>query len=131
MGTFIENVLGSAAGSVVTVEPDYVVINDGVSHTAVDEISSVANPEKVYVIYDHDVPTGRPEAAAILRKNLAFAQKYGCHYIQAKGIGYLYLLHEVIKPGQIAVGGGSHAAIFGAGGALGINVSVPELARLA
>ena len=130
MGTFVENILGSAAGSVVTVEPDYIIINDGVSHAAVDEIGSVANPDKVYVVYDHDVPTGRPEAAAILRKNLSFAQKYGCHYVQAKGIGYLYLMREVVKRGRIAVGGGSHAAIFGANGALGINVSVPELARL-
>ncbi|MBQ8076738.1 MAG: 3-isopropylmalate dehydratase [Oscillospiraceae bacterium] len=130
MSTFIEAVLGGAAGSVVTIEPDVVVMNDGVSHAAVDEIGSVAYPEKVYVVYDHDVPTGRPEAAAILRKNLLFAQKYGCHYVQAKGIGYLYLLHEVVKPGQIVVGGGSHASIFGANGVLGINVSVPELARL-
>ncbi|MBQ3373793.1 MAG: 3-isopropylmalate dehydratase [Oscillospiraceae bacterium] len=130
MSTFIETVLGGAAGSVVTIEPDVVVINDGVSHAAVEEIGSVAYPERVYVIYDHDVPTGRPEAAAILRKNWLFAQKYGCHYVQAKGVGYLYLLHEVVKPGQIVVGGGSHAAIFGANGVLGINVSVPELARL-
>lgn len=130
MSTFIETVLGGKAGSVVTVEPDYVVINDGVSHAAVDEIGGVAFPDRVYVIYDHDVPTGRPEAAAILRKNLLFAQHYGCHYVQAKGIGYLYLLHEVIKPGNIIIGGGSHAAIFGANGALGINASVLELARL-
>lgn len=131
MSTFVERLLNGTAGSVVTVEPDYVVINDGVSHTAVDEISSVAHPERIYVIYDHDVPTGRPEAAAILRKNLLFAQHYGCHYVQAKGIGYLYMLHEVAKPGQIVVGGGSHASIFGANGVLGINVSTLELARLA
>lgn len=130
MRSFIETILGGEAGSVVTVEPDYVILNDGVSHAAVDEISSVAYPEKVYVIYDHDVPTGRPEAAAILRRNLLFAQKYGCPYVQAKGIGYLYMLHNVVKPGQIVIGGGSHAAIFGANGVLGINVSVPELARV-
>lgn len=130
MRTWIENALGGAAGSVVTIEPDVIVINDGVSHAAVDEISSVANPERVWVVYDHDVPTGRPEAAAILRKNLLFAQQYGCHYVQAKGIGYLYLLHEVVKPGQVVIGGGSHGAIFGAGGALGLNVSIPELARV-
>ena len=130
MSTFIEKVLGGAAGSVVTIEPDVIVINDGVSHAAIEEITSVAFPERVYVIYDHDVPTGRPEAAEILRKNWLFAQKYGCRYVQAKGIGYLYLLHEMVKPEQIVVGGGSHAAIFGARRALGINVSIPELARL-
>ena len=130
MLTFVEKIFGASAGSVVTVEPDYVVINDGVSHAAVDDISTVAYPEKVQVIYDHDVPTGRPEAAAVLRKNLAFAKKHGCPYIQAKGIGYLYLLNEVVKPGQIVVGGGSHGSIFGAKKALGINVSIPELARI-
>ena len=90
MSTFVERLLGGKAGTVVTVEPDWIVINDGVSHAAVEEISAVAKPEKVMVIYDHDVPTGRPEAAAILRKNLAFAEKYGCPYIQAEGVGYQY-----------------------------------------
>lgn len=130
MSSFIEKILGGKAGEVVTVEPDYAVINDGVSHSAVDEISSVRYPERVLVIYDHDVPTGRPEAAAILRNNLNFADKYGCKYIQAQGVGYQYILNEVVKSGQIIIGGGSHAGIFGAKGALGINVSIPELARI-
>lgn len=130
MGTFVETLLGGAAGTVVTVEPDFIIINDGISHSAVDEISSVAAPEKVLVIYDHDVPTGRPEAAAILRKNLEFAETYGCPYIQSEGVGYQYMANEVVKQGQIVIGGGSHESIFGAKGALGIHVSIPELARV-
>ncbi len=130
MGTFVEQMLGGASGTVVTVEPDYIVINDGISHAAVDDIRTVAAPEKVLVIYDHDVPTGRPEAAEILRKNLKFAEKFGCSYIQAEGVGYQYMVNEVVKPGQIVIGGGSHGSIFGAIGALGINVSIPELARV-
>ncbi len=130
MGKFVERLLGGPAGTVVTVEPDYIVINDGVSHSAVDEIAGVAAPERVLVIYDHDVPTGRPEAAAVLKKNLAFAERFGCQYIQAEGIGYQYMANEVVKPGEIVIGGGSHGSIFGAKGALGINVSVPELARV-
>ena len=54
MSTFVERLLGGKAGTVVTVEPDWIVINDGVSHAAVEEISAVAKPEKVMVIYDHD-----------------------------------------------------------------------------
>ena len=130
MDTFIEKMLGKKAGEVTTIEPDYIVINDGVSNVATDEISSVACPEKLIVIYDHDVPTGRPEAAAILRKNLEFAKKYNLRYEQAKGIGYQYMLDEVVKQGEIIIGGGSHGSIFGAVKALGINVSVPELARI-
>ena len=130
MSTFIETMLGAAAGSVVTVEPDYIVINDGGCHAAVDDIAAVAAPEKVLVIYDHDVPTGRPEAAAVLRKNLAFAEKFGCRYIQAEGIGYQYMVNEVVKAGDIIIVGGLHSSIYGAVGALGINVSIPELARV-
>ena len=70
MSTFVEKVMGAKAGTVVTINPDYVVINDGVSAAAVKEIKAVEVPEKVLVIYDHDVPTGRPEAAAILKQNL-------------------------------------------------------------
>ncbi len=130
MGTFIEKFLGKEEGSVVIMFPDYVVINDGVSSAAVDEISTVANQDNVWVFHDHDVPTGSSAAADILRKNLAFAKKYGCHYVQAKGVGYQYLLDEVVKPGQIVVGAGSHGSIYGSIGALGIDVSIPELARV-
>ena len=45
MSTFVERLLGGKAGTVVTVEPDWIVINDGVSHAAVEEISAVAKPE--------------------------------------------------------------------------------------
>lgn len=130
MATFVEQLLGGAAGEIVTIEPDYIVINDGVSSAAVEDISTVAAPEKVLVVYDHDVPTGRPEAAEVLKKNFAFAKKYGTQYIQAKGIGYQYLVNEVVKPGQIVIGGGSHGSIYAAKGALGIDVSIPELARV-
>lgn len=130
MSTFIERVLGKAAGSVAIIKPDYIVINDGVSNAAVDEISTVGNQDKVWVFHDHDVPTGSPEAANILKKNLGFATKNGCHYVQAKGVGYQYMLSEIVKPGEVVIGGGTHGSIFGAKKALGINVSIPELARI-
>lgn len=129
MSTFVEKIMGNTAGAVVTLTPDYLVINDGISHTTVDKISTVANQDRVWIIYDHDVPTGSPDAAAVLRKNLKFAVKNGCHYVQAKGTGYQYMLDEVVQPGQIVVGGGSHGGIFGSKGVLGINVSIKELAR--
>lgn len=130
MDTFIEKMMGQQAGEIATIRPDYIVINDGVSHGAVSEIKSVADADKVWVIYDHDVPTGSTEAAEILKQNLAFANQYGCHYVQAQGIGYQYMINEVVTPGQIVVGGGSHGSIFGAGSVLGLNVSIPELARV-
>lgn len=129
MATFVERLLGASAGSVVTIQPDIIIVNDGVSSAAVDEVSAVTAPEKVWVFYDHDVPTGTPEASATFRKINEFANRFGVRFVQARGIGYQYLLNETVRACQIIVGGGSHASIFGASGALGVNVSIPELAR--
>lgn len=122
--------LGAAEGSIVTVKPDYIVVTDGPSHKAVEGVRSVAAPEKVMVIFDHDVPTGSPDAADILREINTFAHKYNCRFVQSVGVGYQWMLNEVVKPGQIVVGGGRHASIYGSIGALGINVSALELARV-
>jgi 3-isopropylmalate/(R)-2-methylmalate dehydratase large subunit len=126
----IEKLLGQSAGQIARIEPDYIVITDGISHAAVNEITAVENPDKVLVIYDHDVPTGSPESADILRKNFEFSQKFNCRYIQAKGLGYQYMIDEMVKKGEIIIGGGNHASVFGSKGALGLNVSRPELARV-
>ena len=40
------------------------------------------------------------------------------------------MLSEVVKPGDIVIGGGRYASIYGSIGALGLNVTVPELARV-
>ena len=130
MATFIETMLNAAAGSIATVRPDYIVVTDGPSHKAVEMVRSVACPEKVMVIFDHDVPTGSPQAADILRKINRFAREFGCNYIQAEGVGYQWMLNENVKPGQIVIGGGRHNSIYGANGALGLNVSATELARV-
>jgi 3-isopropylmalate/(R)-2-methylmalate dehydratase large subunit len=130
MGSQIERILGGTQGSVVTVTPDYAIINDGLSSGAVEMISTVAESDKVLVIYDHDVPTGTPESAATFRKVNAFAKKFGTTFVQAQGTGYSWMLVNKVRPGHIVVSGGTHTAIFGAIGAIGINVSNTELARI-
>ena len=37
------------------------------------------------------------------------------------------MLNNIVNAGEIIIGAGSHAGIFGAKGALGINVSILEL----
>lgn len=130
MATLIESMLGASAGSIVTVKPDCVVVTDGPSNKVTELVTSVAAPEKVTVIFDHDVPTGSPEAAFTWKRIHTFAQKFNCKFVQNVGIGYSWMLHEVVKPGDILIGGGKHASIYGSVGALGLNVSVPELARV-
>lgn len=130
MATFIEAMGGAAPGSIVTVKPDHIVVTDGPSHKAVENVHSVVVPGRTTVIFDHDVPTGSPEAADILRKINTFAHQYGCRFVQSVGVGYQWMLNEVVKPGQIVIGAGRHNSIYGSIGALGINVTPLELARV-
>ena len=130
MAAMIESMLGASAGSIVTVKPDYTVITDGPSNRVTEMVKSVAAPEKVVVIFDHDVPTGSPEAAFTWKRIHTFAHTYSCKFVQNVGIGYNWMMNEVVKPGDIVIGGGRHASIYGSIGALGLNVTVPELARV-
>ena len=127
MANLIESILGAAAGQRVTVTPDYIIVNDGPSHQAIEGVTKVAHPERVVVYYDHDVPSGTPETSVIFAKLLAFARSFGTRFVQSEGVGYLHLLDNDVKPGMVIVGGGEHASIFGAKGALGVNLTVEQL----
>lgn len=124
----IEKILGAPAGTVVSFQPDWLLVTNGVAHQAVLEAQNVAQPAKVQLYFDHNVPTGDPEASHVFDILRDFAKKYGIAFHQALGSAYECLLH-IVQPGRILVGGGSHASILGAAGALGIDVSPLELAR--
>ena len=53
MANNFDTLLTAAPGSVVTLEPDYIVVNDGVSYLAAVEAKSVANPDKVQPVILH------------------------------------------------------------------------------
>lgn len=129
--TAIEQILNGVAGEMVTVKPTYVVVNDGEGHKAVDLVErGIVNRDNIIIFFDHDVPTGTSEAAAVVGKLERFSQEYGICYIQAKGTGYQVMLDEFVKPGDIVISAGRHNSIYGAGGALGLNVNVEQLAHV-
>lgn len=127
MAKLIETILGAAAGSTVKVTPDLVIVNDGPSHKAIEGVTKVACPENVVLYYDHDVPAGTPETSRIFAELLAFSRAHSVKLVQAEGVGYLHLLDTAVKPGMVIVGGGEHASIFGAKGALGVNLDAKAL----
>lgn len=129
--TAIEQILNGVAGETVTVKPTYVVVNDGEGHKAVDLVErGIVNRDSIIIFFDHDVPTGTSEAAAVVGKLERFSQEYGIRYIQSKGTGYQVMLDEFVKPGDIVVSAGRHNSIYGADGALGLNVNVEQLAHV-
>ena len=99
MSTFVEKMLGAPAGSPARITPDLIVVNDGICHTAVEMANLVRSPDKVRVIFDHDVPTGRPEAARVFGSIRRFARENNVRFIQAEGVGYQYLLEQEVRPG--------------------------------
>jgi 3-isopropylmalate/(R)-2-methylmalate dehydratase large subunit len=128
--SFVERILGSETGKTTSVKPDLIIVNDGVSSTVVDMVSRVESLPQIIVIYDHDVPTGSSESAGVFIKINRFAKQFGLEFVQGKGIGYQYLLDEVIQSGQIIAGGGSHTSIFGEKRALGINLPIDALKKV-
>lgn len=127
---WIETILGGKAGDAVTVEPDLTLVTNGFSHGAIDYTEGVADPDKVLVMYDHNIPSGSPEDAKVYGEILRFAQKNRISFKQAKGYSLQYLADEIVKGGQIVVTGTRHAAVLGAKGVLGIGLCNTELGRV-
>lgn len=133
---FGKAILAQAAGvetvqvnNSVSVQVDYCLINDAVSHQSIDYLSDedvLFNKEKVAVIIDHDTPSGSESSSVIQRKLINFAKKHDTIYYHGEGVGYQLMLDNYVKQGEIIVGTGEHMAVFGAAGALGLTVK-PEL----
>ena len=126
----IEKLLGAAQGEIATASPDMILVTNGFSHGVTEYVSRVAEPDKVLVMYDHNVPSGSPEDARVFGEILRFSKEHGTRFLQAKGTGLQSLLEEEVKPGQIVVTGSRHSSVLGAVGALGIGISNTELARV-
>ncbi|HCX62754.1 MAG TPA: 3-isopropylmalate dehydratase [Clostridiales bacterium] len=111
---------------------NHCVINDGVSHKAVDLLideNNLNNKDIITVILDHDIPAGSFDSAFIQKKLIDFSKEHDLNFIQSTGIGYEIMLNGV-KNGEIVVGCGGHNGIYGVNNALGIKLSVEETAVL-
>lgn len=131
--TMAEKILGGVANQVVTVKPDYLVINDGIGHKAVDLVEKekgIYNKDKVIIVIDHDVPAGDSKGAAIFQQLVGFSKEYDIKFKQAEGTSYTVMLDSYVKPGQIIASCGAHNSIYGGAGALGLDVEVTTMGKL-
>jgi 3-isopropylmalate/(R)-2-methylmalate dehydratase large subunit len=127
----IEEILGAKAGDVACVEPKYILITNGFGHEITNLVTNVNNPNQSIVVYDHNVPAGRPEESKIFQEILQFARTYGIHFYQAKGIAQKWMMEEkMINPGDVIITGSRHSSVFGSVGALGLGLSYTEMARV-
>lgn len=122
-----------SAGQEITLHLDNIIINDGVSHKAVDlliEEKGLKNKDNITVILDHDIPAGSFESAFIQKKLIDFSKKHDLNFIQSAGTTYEIMLNDYVKKGTIAAVCGGHHGTFGVNGALGFKLTEQEMANL-
>ncbi len=127
---FIESLLNKKAGEIAQLAPMFCVITDGPGHAVFNQVSvpEIKDKEKVVIILDHDIPAGSFASAQIQKELIQTAQEGDLKFIQSKGIGYYVMVNEAVKPGDVVVSCGEHNAVYGAVGALGLDLSDAEMA---
>lgn len=129
---FIESLLARKAGEVIELDPDFCVITDGPGHDIFSLLKAdeIKDKKKTVIIFDHDIPAGSFNSAAIQKDLIKIAQEYDLEFIQSKGIGYHVMLDQYVKQGNIIVSCGEHNSVYGAAGAIGLNLSLDEMASV-
>ena len=132
----VEKILGAPAGTLVRCIPDAVMVNDGAGHKAVDLLNDYnADPaaplkDKVTVVLDHDIPAGSFESAFIQKKLIDFSRSFHLDFVQSAGIGYEWMYAKKVFKETLFISCGTHNAIVGAKGALGLGISPQAMAKL-
>ncbi len=137
-----EKILAHASGSlevfpeeIIEARVDLAMSHDGTTPPTVktfDEIADkVWDPEKIVIVFDHNIPANNIGSAEFQKITRNFANKQGIKKIYAHGEG---ICHQVlpekglIKPGTVVVGADSHTCTYGAFGAFATGVGATDLA---
>ena len=126
----IPSVLEAAAGTVLTLKPDFFVLTDGTAKTVPSllEGKAISDPGKVKVFIDHETPCGSETHAEWQKQLIRFATERGCELFNGYGTNYQLMLEKIVKPGQIVAHCGDYGSIYGACGVLAVKLSPEELA---
>jgi methanogen homoaconitase large subunit len=93
----------------------------------------VWDPDKIVIVYDHNVPANNPGSAEFQRITREFAREQGIKNIYTHGEG---ICHQVlpekgyIKPGMVVVGADSHTCTYGAFGAFATGMGATDMAAV-
>ena len=141
--TLVEKIIAKNTGSkvkpgdIVTVKADWCMVDDIMVPFAVKKFeemgfSSVYDPEKIVLIYDHFLPATQVDDTRHFREGDAFAEKYGLKHIhRTDGICHQLMTEAgYVKPGDIAFGTDSHTVTYGCVGAFSTGIGYTEMAGI-
>lgn len=123
-------------GEIVEVKVDYLMLHEVTGPLAVEEFEKIServwDPDRVIVVFDHDVPPSTINLASQMKKMRNFVKKYRIRNffeIGRGGIAHQVLFEEGFDiPGSLIVGADSHTCTAGATGAVGIGVGSTDAA---
>lgn len=137
--TIGEKIIARAAGvdvvkpnDIHTVTLDRMMSNDGTTHLTVDMYNtqlqnpSVADPDKVVFIMDHNIPADSPKTAQAHKKMRNFAREHGIKCYEGQGVCHQIMLEDYVCPGELIFGADSHTTSYGALGAFGTGVGCTD-----
>ena len=121
------------AGDIHTVTLDRMMSNDGTTHLTIDMFyhqlkhPTIADPNKVVFIVDHNIPADNPKTAASHKKMRDFAREYNIDFWEGKGVCHQIMMEHYVTPGELIFGADSHTCTYGALGAFGTGVGCTDL----
>ncbi|MEM2941051.1 MAG: 3-isopropylmalate dehydratase large subunit [Thermoproteota archaeon] len=123
-------------GEIIEAKVDFLMLHEVTGPLAVEEFEKISgkvwDPNRVVVIFDHDVPPSTIELASQMKTMRNFVRKYGISNffeVGRGGIAHQVLFEEGFDiPGSLIIGVDSHTCTAGATGAVGIGVGSTDAA---
>ena len=139
-----EKILAHASGSkqvypdeIIETKIDLAMSHDGTTPPTVMTFNKIADkvwdPDKIVIVFDHNVPANNIGSAEFQKITRKFAKTQGIKkfFTHGEGICHQVLPEQgLIKPGEVIVGADSHTCTYGAFGAFATGMGATDLAMI-
>ena len=122
-------------GEIIEIPVDLAMSHDGTSPPAIKTFEKVADkvwdPDKIAIIFDHNIPANTIGSAEFQKvcRNFINKQKISKNYIHGEGICHQVVPEMgLVEPGKVIVGADSHTCTYGALGAFSTGVGSTDMA---
>jgi len=124
-------------GEIIEIPVDLAMSHDGTSPPAIKTFEKITNqvwdPEKICIIFDHNVPANTIGSAEFQKVCREFINKQNItkNYIHGEGICHQVVPEMgLVEPGMVVVGADSHTCTYGAFGAFSTGMGASDLAMV-
>ena len=124
-------------GEIIEIPVDLAMSHDGTSPPAIKTFEKVAdkvwNPDKIAIIFDHNVPANTIGSAEFQKvcRDFIKNQNITKNFIHGEGICHQVVPEMgLVEPGMVVVGADSHTCTYGAFGAFSTGMGATDLAMV-